>query len=186
MTTITIVDSLWRHNDICSYANMRSQGQASCLLTLEFKCHLRYCSSQEVVMSLSHSAVLHYTLFQAMTLVSCDTKPLPETLLISHQWGSQKSNFTMYTLGPILYDEFENDISKITAIPPRNKELNSPWKIRKCSVNNRKVWNLTPLYMLDKHKYLFAFSFIIPCMEMVHKVEIFPHGSEGPTIKSLI
>ena len=60
MTTITIVDSLWRHNENCCYANMRSQGQASCLLTLEFKCHLRYCSSQEVDVSLSHSAVLHY------------------------------------------------------------------------------------------------------------------------------
>ena len=62
MTTITIVvDSLWRHNENCCYANTRSQGQASCLLTLEFKCHLRYCSSQEVDVSLSHSAVLHYT-----------------------------------------------------------------------------------------------------------------------------
>ena len=60
MTTITIVDSLWRHNDNCCYAKMRSQGQAFCLLTLEFKCHLRYCSSQEVDVSLSHSAVLHY------------------------------------------------------------------------------------------------------------------------------
>ena len=28
MTTITIVDSLWRHNENCCYANMRSQGQA--------------------------------------------------------------------------------------------------------------------------------------------------------------
>ena len=53
MTTITIVDSLWRHNENCCYANMRSQGQASCLLTLEFKCHLRYCSSQEVDVLLS-------------------------------------------------------------------------------------------------------------------------------------
>ena len=58
--TITIVDSLWCHNENCCYANMRSQRQASCLLTLEFKCHLRYCSSQEVDVSLSHSAVLHY------------------------------------------------------------------------------------------------------------------------------
>ena len=60
ITTITIVDSFWRHNDNCCYANMCSQGQAFCLLTLEFKCHLRYCSSQEVDVSLSHSAVLHY------------------------------------------------------------------------------------------------------------------------------
>ena len=28
MTTITIADSLWRHNENCCYANMRSQGQA--------------------------------------------------------------------------------------------------------------------------------------------------------------
>ena len=41
--------------------NMHSQGQqASCLLTLEFKCHLRYFNSQEVDVSLSHCAVLHY------------------------------------------------------------------------------------------------------------------------------
>ena len=63
MTTITIVDSLWRHNDNCCSANMRSQGRASCLLPLEFKCHLRYCSSQEVDVSLSHSAVLHYIIW---------------------------------------------------------------------------------------------------------------------------
>ena len=69
MTTITIVDSLWRHNDNCCYANMRSQGQASCLLTLEFKCHLRYCSSQEVDVSLSHSAVLHYITWTSVGLI---------------------------------------------------------------------------------------------------------------------
>ena len=73
MTTITIVDSLWRHNENCCYANTRSQGQASCLLTLEFKCHLRYCSSQEVGVSLSHSAVLHYTQIQVMA--SCIVAP---------------------------------------------------------------------------------------------------------------
>ena len=28
MTTITIIDSSWRHNENCCYANMRSQGQA--------------------------------------------------------------------------------------------------------------------------------------------------------------
>ena len=60
MTTITLVDSLWHHNDNCCYTTMRSQGQVFCLLTLEFKCHLWYCSSQEVDLSLSHSAVLHY------------------------------------------------------------------------------------------------------------------------------
>ena len=60
MTTITIVDSLWRHNDMYCYANMRSQGKTFCLLMLAFRCHLRYCSSQEVDVSLSHSAVLHY------------------------------------------------------------------------------------------------------------------------------
>ena len=76
MTTITIVDSLWRHNENCCYANMRSQGQASCLLTLEFKCHLRYCSSQEADVSLSHSAVLHYKYCIIL-----------EPMLTSHQRG---------------------------------------------------------------------------------------------------
>ena len=70
MTTITLVNSLWRHNDNCCYANMRSQGQASCLLTLEFKCHLRYCSSQEVDVSLSHSAVLHYIIWTNAEILS--------------------------------------------------------------------------------------------------------------------
>ena len=49
MTTITIVHSLWRHNDNCCYATMRSQGQVFCLLTLEFKCHLRTCGTVLVV-----------------------------------------------------------------------------------------------------------------------------------------
>ena len=55
---------------------MRSQGQASCLLTLEFKCHLRYCSSQEVDVSLSHSAVLHY-IGSDNVLVPTGINPLP-------------------------------------------------------------------------------------------------------------
>ena len=38
MTTITIVDSLWRHNQNCCYANMRSQGQASWHLNSSVTC----------------------------------------------------------------------------------------------------------------------------------------------------
>ena len=60
-----------------------------CLLMLEFKCHLRYCSSQEVDVSLSHSAVLHYT--------------LPEPMLTYHQrcsvafsWGQFHRNCSRY------------------------------------------------------------------------------------------
>ena len=83
MTTITIVDSSWRHNENCCYANMRSQGQASCLLMLEFKCHLRYCSSQEADVSFSHSVVLHYILFQIMAWRRPGNKPLSEAILVS-------------------------------------------------------------------------------------------------------
>ena len=59
---------------------MRSQGQASCLLTLEFKCHLPYCSSQEVDVSLSHSAVLQY-IGSGNGLEPSGNKPLPEPML---------------------------------------------------------------------------------------------------------
>ena len=72
---MTIVDSLWRHND-----TTRSQGQAFCLLTLEFKCHLQYCSSQEVDGSLSLSAVLHY-IDSGNGLVPSGNKPLPELMM---------------------------------------------------------------------------------------------------------
>ena len=92
MTTITIVDSLWRHNDNCCYANMRSQGQASCLLTLEFKCHLRYCSSQEVDVSLSHSAVFHYiSEFVTLGLSQHVWPPAQDHARNSKALGSQKS-----------------------------------------------------------------------------------------------
>ena len=59
MMTITIVYSLWHHNDMYCCVTTHSQGKALCLLMLEFKCHLPYCSSQEVDMSLSHTAVIH-------------------------------------------------------------------------------------------------------------------------------
>ena len=36
MTTITIVDSLWHHNDMYCYVTMRSQGKAFCLVMLQF------------------------------------------------------------------------------------------------------------------------------------------------------
>ena len=129
MTTMTIVDSLWRHNENCCYANMRSQGQASCLLTLEFKCHLRYCSSQEVDVSLSHSAVLHYMFVSIISiyvafLASIFLRPFPpyrskitgwaiieelsicrrvHTFLIS--WG-QKKHVTHYNVDLSSWYEF--------------------------------------------------------------------------------
>ena len=56
-----IMTSQWQF-DNCCYATMWGQGQAFCFLTLEFNSHLRYCSSQEVDVSLSHSAVLRYTI----------------------------------------------------------------------------------------------------------------------------
>ena len=87
MTTITIVDSLWRHNENCCYANMRSQGQASCLLTLEFKCHLRYCSSQEVDVLLSVS-LPYSTILQCFMLISD----------VYRSFIQNKTTFTKYCL----------------------------------------------------------------------------------------
>ena len=65
-----LITSQWH----CCYATMHSQGQAFCLPTLEFKCHLRYCSSQEMDVSLNNSAglILYYhkgsTLHKATTV----------------------------------------------------------------------------------------------------------------------
>ena len=71
---------------------MRSQGQASCLLTLEFKCHLRYCSSQEVDVSLSRSAVLHYiSEFLTLGLNQHVWPPAQDHARNSKTLGSQKS-----------------------------------------------------------------------------------------------
>ena len=67
MTTMTIVDSLWRHNENCCYANMRSQGQV-------FVCwHLNSSVTCGTVvprrwtcLSVIQPAVLHYILVQIM------------------------------------------------------------------------------------------------------------------------
>ena len=75
MTTITIVDSLWCHNEHCCYANMRSQGQAFVCwhLNLSVTCGtvvprrwtclsviLPYSTILVQVMAWSHQATSHY------------------------------------------------------------------------------------------------------------------------------
>ena len=83
MTTITIVESLWHHNDNCCYTTM---------FTLEFKCHLRYYSSKEVDVSLSHSAVLHYiSEFLTLGLSHHIWPPAQDHAANSKTLGSQKS-----------------------------------------------------------------------------------------------
>ena len=86
--SMTLVDSIWRHNDMYCYVTIHSQGKAFCLLMLEFKCHLWHCSSQEVDVSLSHSVVLHH-IGSSNGLVPNGAKPLPASMLNYCQWNSK-------------------------------------------------------------------------------------------------
>ena len=70
---------------------LHDHAQSLCMLTLEFKCHLRFCSSQEVNVSLSHSTVLHYIRF---SLSHPEIHTYLGLCLIFHTWSRTVLGFT--------------------------------------------------------------------------------------------
>ena len=79
MTTITIIDSLWRHNENCCYANMRSQGQA-------FVCwHLNLSVTCGTVVPRRWTCLSVILPYSTTILVYCQLEPKYQTSENSNQ-----------------------------------------------------------------------------------------------------